>query len=62
MFLRMACNHCTTAMKCRVKRQEIAGALEDPRGTANVPPNEESSKVTPTQASGEAKKQNTRNS
>lgn len=36
MSLRTACNHCNTAMKSRVKHQEIAGAPEDLRRTANM--------------------------
>lgn len=36
MSLRTACNHCNTPMKSRVKHQEIAGAPEDLRETANI--------------------------
>lgn len=38
MSLRTACNHCNTPMKSRVKHQEIAGAPEDLRKTANMLP------------------------
>lgn len=38
MSLRTACNHCNTPMKSRVKHQEIAGAPEDLRETANILP------------------------
>lgn len=38
MSLRTACNHCNTPMKSRVKHQEIAGAPQDLRKTANMLP------------------------
>lgn len=50
MSLRTACNHCNTPMKSRVKHQEIAGAPEDLRKTANTLPFPKQTKDTATQA------------
>ena len=49
MSLRTACNHCNTPMKSRVKHQEIAGAPEDLRKTANMLPIPKQTKDTGTQ-------------
>lgn len=49
MSLRTACNHCNTPMKSRVKHQEIAGAPQDLRRTANMLPFPKQAKDTGTE-------------